>query len=443
MMYQAEAIFRSALQAVDVSAATEREIRLDGTTLQIGSLCLEASKVDRILILAAGKAASAMYTAAVGKIEALMEAMPYLQPPRVHGMIVAPQSPRPLPTSAMFFAGAHPSPNEISRAAAEAALELLRRADAKTVVVFLLSGGASSMLEAPLLPSVSNAQMASLHRALVESGLPIREMNVVRKHVSSVKGGRLANAAKNALAQTSLIVSDVPEAELDSVASGPSMPDRSTWEEATAILSKLGNSSSPWHSVLERMLGAVLPETPKPGDSIFNRCFWSSILSSHDLATAAAAAASALGFSVHIDNTCDEWDYRRAGDHLLNRAVALPAGTGHVCLISTGEVQVQIDGPSGLGGRNQHFALWCAGELERRSACLTVLSAGSDGIDGNSPAAGAIIDKTTWAEARAAGSNPERALATFDSFPLLKTLNLTIETGPTGTNLRDLRLFLR
>jgi len=165
-------------------------------------------------------------------------------------------------------------------------------------------------------------------------------------------------------------------------------------------------------------------------------------LSSDDLAAAVVRLASDASSHVEIDNTCDEWDYRDAGLYLLERSRDLESRYPSFCLISVGEISVPTEGPIGRGGRNQHFALWCAGELAKGSDRMAMLSAGSDGIDGNSPAAGAIADATTWERARRAGFDGERCLREFDSYPLFQALGDLVVTGSTANNLRDLRIFI-
>lgn len=436
MRREAEQIFRKALAAVDVRSAVEREIRLEQEWLSVGEVRVRIAEIDRVVMLAVGKAAATMYTAAAAAIDRLAGRLP------VEALVVGPLAPEPDGRQTPFFPGSHPVPNSGSRAAAATALSLLRSADSRTLVVFLISGGASSMLETPLDGEITVAETAALHEALVASGLSIGKMNVVRKHFSAVKGGRLAVAAGRAAAQSTLIVSDVPAGTLDAVGSGPSLPDSSTREQAIDLFEHLPRYEHLPPRLRRFYDSATLPETPKVVDPLFERCRWTGILSSDDLERAAAKEAQVLGFHVRIENASDEWEYRDAGQMLLRASADLGRQHGRSCLIAVGEVAVQLNGVLGRGGRNQQFALWCAGELERQAANTLVLSAGSDGIDGNSPAAGAMADADTWGRARRAGLNPEQALAAFDSFPLFERLGDAMITGSTGTNLRDLRLFL-
>jgi hydroxypyruvate reductase len=183
----------------------------------------------------------------------------------------------------------------------------------------------------------------------------------------------------------------------------------------------------------------AIEETPKSDDPVFHKSRWWTILSNRSAIEAASVAAERAGFVVHVDNSCDDWDYAKAADFLLNRVRELRKQFSPVCLISGGEVTVKVAN-GGIGGRNQQFALACAEKIAGEN--ITVLSAGTDGVDGNSPAAGAIADGTTAERARNAGFDPRVALEKFDAYPPFRVLVDAIEVGPTGNNLRDLRILL-
>jgi glycerate 2-kinase len=182
-----------------------------------------------------------------------------------------------------------------------------------------------------------------------------------------------------------------------------------------------------------------LEETPKTDDPAFHHSRWWTVLSNASLIEAAKAEAQKNGFTVAVDNSCDDWDYVRAAEYLVDRLRELRRKAERVCLMSGGEITVKVTNP-GLGGRNQQFALACA--LRIAGENISVLSAGSDGVDGNSPAAGAIADGTTIDRAKAAGMNPLDHLSRFDAYPFFQALGDSILTGPTGNNLRDLRILL-
>ncbi|HWZ50674.1 MAG TPA: DUF4147 domain-containing protein [Granulicella sp.] len=448
---QARAIFSDAMRRVDIRRAMQQHLDCDGEQISLADATIPLHELDQILVLAVGKAAVPMYQAAH---EVLRRAS---QLPR-HAIVIAPEipeAPQEEIADGSFFPGPHPTPNENSLHAAAAALSLMHRATPRTAVLFLISGGASAMMERPLDPYISLRDLAAFHRALVGSGLPIAQMNTLRKHLSAVKGGRLAQAAAVARLQCTLLISDVPAGDLDAIGSGPSLPDTTTLAECHALLAKLSATAPPPANIAAFFSGPLCVETPKPTDPTFDRAHWRAILSSEDLAQAAADAARALGFHTEIDSRCDEWEYREAALYLLDRSASLTHTHGRSCLISVGEVQVHLpatlpavipDAPPasvGEGGRNQHFALWTAAELARRGEHATVLSAGSDGVDGRSTAAGAVCDTDSIARASHLGFSVEAALARFNSSPLLRALGDDIVTGPTGNNLRDLRLLLR
>ena len=325
-------------------------------------------------------------------------------------------------------------------AAAADILETLWSLTVHDLAIFLVSGGGSAMVEQFLAPGVSLDVIAATHKALVESGAPIAAINAVRKHLSAVKGGRLAEAAAPA-EQMTIFVSDVPEGELEALSSGPTLPDRSTAEDVYRIAEEYGLVASAPDGIAAMLKDRTLIETPKPGDPIFARSRWSVLLDSGSLEEAAAVRARELGWHVEIDNRCDDWSAERAAAYLLERVRELRRERERVCLLSAGEVTVQVPAEaSGKGGRNQHFALLCSESIADSE--ITVLSAGSDGIDGNSSAAGAVVDGSTKKRAEAARYPVAAALAAFDSYSLLSLLGDTIVTGPTGNNLRDLRILL-
>ena len=279
-------------------------------------------------------------------------------------------------------------------------------------------------------------------------------------------------AAPEAL-KVSLLLPDVPLRSLDALSSGPTSPDHSTVAEVRELLAKYDlpqkfrPRSAPFLSARTcpnrpatragvrrsfpncrgpklRARAAVTAAASMSGeDEAFRDSVFEILLSSHDLVENARALAEKAGYHVVVDNSCDDWDYADAARYLLERFHACAPGTRGFCLISVGEVTVTLNRTPGAGGRNQQFALACALELAKYpGAHLTVLSAGSDGIDGNTQAAGAIADPTTVARARAFGFDPEQSLAEFNACPLFTALGDAVVTGPTGHNLRDLRLLI-
>ncbi len=307
-------------------------------------------------------------------------------------------------------------------------------------MIYLLSGGGSAMAEKPIDDEISLEDLITTYRVLVHSGAPIAEINAIRKHLSAVKGGRMALAASPAQ-QVSIIVSDVPDNMPDALASGPTMPDSTSVEDCYAIAAKYNMLEQFPESMRELFQRHALEETPKSDDPAFHRSRWWTVLSNATLLDAAKSEAERQGFTVEIDNSCDDWDYARAADYLLGRLRDLRKKSEKVCLISGGEVTVKVTN-GGVGGRNQQFALYCATKIAGEG--ITVLSAGTDGIDGNSPAAGAVVDGTTLARARAQARalDPEAHLFAFNAYSFFEASGDTVVTGPTGNNLRDLRVLL-
>jgi glycerate 2-kinase len=439
----AREIFLQALADCSIDHSLDRMLntRSDGRGTHLileGEEILALDRLRRVRIISVGKAAAAMLTS-------LLSRMPLPPSCDLQGVLIATSRPQNLPATTQFFPGGHPLPNEASFAGATAALAMLRALGTTspydphdTLCIFLVSGGASAMMELPLDSSVTLADTVAFHQALVHCGASIVEINCVRKHFSAVKGGRLALAAGDAQ-KVSLFVSDVPPAHLDALASGPTIADPTTIAECREIIAR--------YKLLERFPASVrrffespdLPETPKPGE-LTSRSW--KLLDSDELARMAQSHAATMGFHTVIDNTCDDWSYDAAADYLLNRLRQLRLEYPRVCLISTGEVTVQVPpsvGANAQGGRNQHLALYMATKLRAEDSPLALLSAGSDGIDGNSTAAGAVVDRHTLT---ASQMPAQRALENFDSSTMLSSLGATIVTGPTGHNLRDLRILL-
>jgi hydroxypyruvate reductase len=322
---------------------------------------------------------------------------------------------------------------------AEAILKSLGALTPQALVIYLISGGGSAALEKPVDEEISLADLIATYRALVHSGAPIAQINAVRKHLSAVKGGRMAQAAQGAQ-QVSIMVSDVPENALDSLSSGPTMPDSSTVDDCYRIAREYNLLPELPGSVRELFERRALGETPKKDDPAFVRSRWWKVLSNETAEKAAAAAASRQGFAVEIDHSCDDWDYAKAADYLLDRLRKLRRGVSKACIVSGGEVTVKVPANAGVGGRNQHFALYCAQKIAGEN--IIVLSAGTDGIDGNSPSAGAVADGTTLDRAQKTGLDVAAHFEAFNSSPLFEKLGDAIETGPTGNNVRDVRVLM-
>ena len=462
-------IFTGAIAACSTQSAFDRRIRFEGNMLHRlipdgsgpASICL--SNYKKIFVIALGKAAGPMLDTLLSRMSRRLG---------LRGVCCSNQLPKHRDWRFRYFEGGHPVPNEESFAAARAALAMLRKARKDTLIFFLISGGGSAMFDLPLDPKISLDDTMAFHQLLLASGAPISEVNTLRKHFSAVKGGRLAIAAPEA-AKVSLLLPDVPLRSLDALSSGPTSPDHSTVVEVRSLLAKYDLKAKLPPTVSAFFEREDLPESPGnkgwrppffpkfiiPGfaparrftdaatlsqeDAPFRDSVFEVLLSSLDLAENARALAEKAGFHVEVDNSCDDWDYADAARYLLERFHELRALHPRLCLISVGEVTVSLDRTPGAGGRNQQFVMECALELESYPGeRLTVLSAGSDGIDGNTQVAGAIADPTTVARAHTFGFHLKAALAAFDACPMFSALGDAVVTGPTGQNLRDLRLLI-
>jgi hydroxypyruvate reductase len=428
---QALEIFNYALEMSRVGAAMERHVVIAGGAMEVDDHRYVLQEYGRVVVVAIGKAAGSM-------AEALLKRVGN-DSGRFEGIVAGFSQAGSLPKNFRSYPGGHPTPNEDSFRAATDILQTLNGLNDRDLVIFLVSGGGSSMVEQFLDAGISVDAMAATHKALVECGAPITAMNAVRKHLSAVKGGQLAMAAAPA-EQMTIFVSDVPAGELDALASGPTLADRSTVADVRRIVAEYGLSERLPAAVAELLSSSELKETPKPGDPIFARSRWSVLLDSISLEKAGRDRAEELGWRVEIDNRCDDWSAEDAAQYLVNRVTGLRRA-GPVCLLSAGEVTVRVPRlANGRGGRNQHFCLLCSELIAGKK--ITVLSGGSDGVDGNSPAAGAVVDGSTAERAEAMGYCVAAALEKFDSYGLLTRLGDDVTTGPTGNNLRDLRVLL-
>jgi glycerate 2-kinase len=427
MRVTARHLFEHALAEASIDRAFQRHVDCDRGVLRICEDLHDLDSYNRVLVISVGKAAHAM----VNSLE--MQAGN-----RFQGIVASSVDPASQVRGFRYFRGGHPLPNQESIRAADAILKSLSAQNTSSLVICMLSGGGSSIVEKPIDDEISLEDLVATYRALVLSGAPIAEINAIRKHLSAVKGGRMAVAAP-AAQQVSLLVSDVPDNTPDALASGPTMPDSTTVEDCYTIAEKYGMLEQFPNSVRELFQRHALDETPKPDNLAFHRSRWWPLLSNASLLDAAEAEAQRHGFSVEIDNRCDDWDYARAADYLLERLRRQRQKSERVCLLSGGEVTVKVE-DGGTGGRNQQFALACAARISGEA--ITVLSAGTDGIDGNSPAAGAIIDGSTLERAKARGLDSGAHLAGFNAYPFFESLGDAITTGPTGNNLRDLRILL-
>jgi glycerate 2-kinase len=438
-------IFHQTLAAIDIPSAMRRKLGRTGSQIFVNGAPFDLVSFERICTVAIGKASVAM---AIGLAESLLPDF------RTDGIVVAPIAASGLPEGFRSIVAGHPVPDKGSFAAGRAILDLLASATGRTLVFFLLSGGGSALVELPLdiptgstksphPPGATLEDMQALNRVLVTCGASIAEINAVRKHLSAVKGGRLAVAASAAMKIT-LGVTDVPEGQESALASGPTLPDPTTISDACAVVRRYNLLSKLPPNIRTRFEHPEsIPETPKAGDPAFapSRAAFQILLGRHDLFHAAHRASESAEFITICDNTTDNWPVEKAVDFLLAQLEALKqANPGKsVAVIADGEVSSPVTG-NGIGGRNLAFVLDCVEKIAGRK--IAVLSAGTDGVDGSSPAAGAVADGETLARAQSQGLDPADYFRRSDSYSFFHALGGVFETGPTGNNLRDLRILL-
>jgi len=429
----ADHILRAALDAVEPRAAVRRALTRDGDIFRIGEAAVDLAETDRVLLVGAGKAAPAM---ALGVADVLGG--------RVDGGTITTRHghARPVHGIDVWEAG-HPIPDTQGLAGAAAALERARAAGAADLLVCVLSGGASALWPAPPA-GVSLSDVQRVTDALLRAGAPIGELNAVRKHLSRIAGGRLARESHPARV-LALVVSDVVGSPLEVIASGPTVPDPTTFADALAVLRERGVDAPA--SVLSHLRAGAAggrEETPKPGDPAFERASTHVVADNRDALDAAARAAERRGFRVRIVRDDLEGEAREAGRAVAEEALRAldqgAAGAGPLALLWGGETTVTVRG-DGRGGRNQELALAAAAALEGREGVL-LAALGSDGIDGPTAAAGGVVDGGTVARGRAAGLDAAECLRRNDSHRFLHAAGDLLETGPTGTNVNDVVLVL-
>ena len=427
----ARQIFHETLAAINIPGTMQRKLRRQGTRIVCGEKTLDLRDFGKIRVVAMGKAAYAM-------VDGLMLSLaPFVG---FEGVVSAPELPKKVVPGLKYFAAGHPVPNEESWKAAEAILSLLKKCDEKTLVFFLLSGGGSALVELPLDPKQTLEDVQQVHKALVTCGANIDEINTVRKHLSAVKGGRLAAAAEG-VTKITLAVSDVPMGKESALASGPTLPDPTKIEDVKRVI-KTYSLSEKLPQALRRWIDdGKMPETPKASDMAFRNSYFSLTLGMDDLLHPAHHAAEALGFETCCDNSTDDWPVEKAAEALLGQIEELRAiHRGHrVALIADGEVSSPVTG-NGVGGRNSAFVLACVERIAGKK--IAVLSAGTDGVDGNSSGAGAVADGETLRRSREADLDWRDSFQRSDAFTFFSKLGDAVLTGPTGNNLRDLRILL-
>jgi len=437
----ARSIYDATLAHCDARLAVRRALDFKRRRLTIADTEFDlGAQPHAVYSIAVGKAAGAMASALD---EVLGDAL-------AGGVISAPPLRVQLSERWRTFEGGHPLPNEASMDAARAAIRLLQKADAeRALVVFLISGGGSAMLEWPRVEIITLAELQAANRALVSCGAGIDEVNAVRRAFSSVKSGGLSARAPRA-AQVSLIISDTRRDEPYNVASGPTFDfPRGETFDASEVVARYKLAPQLPASIL-RAVKESRPRQIVNGAATPHRLHHV-LLDNESALERAAEVADSLGFAFETARDISEQPVEEGAKALVSRLFDLrrrAAGGQRVCLISGGEFSCPVRG-AGVGGRNAETVLRCAFEIEAQAASLgagtphvVALSAGTDGVDGNSPAAGALCDETTLARARALSLDAQEFLAASDAHTFFDALGDAVNTGATGTNVRDLRVLL-
>ena len=320
----ARELFHEALAQSTIQQAFARHIHFDRGVLRVCEDLYGLPAYDRVSVISVGKGAHSM-------AEALAERVGE----GLGGIVAGSTDPGTQLRGFRYFRGGHPLPNRESLAAGRAMLRYVARQPEETLCIFLISGGGSACVEYPIDDAITLDDIVKTYQVLVHSGAPIAEINAIRKHLSGIKGGRLARAAAPAK-QLSIMVSDVPEKALDSLSSGLTMPDSTMVEDCYRIAERYGMVEEFPPSVRELFAKKILEETPKSDDPAFASSRWWPVLSNASVLQAAGAQAAARGFALEVDNSCDDWDYAKAADYLLNKLRKLRQGVSRVCVASGG-----------------------------------------------------------------------------------------------------------
>lgn len=431
---QAGQILSAAIDVVDPAAAVGRVVRRHGELLHVDSQTYDLRAVRRLFVIGGGKAAAPMAAA----LEEILG-------DRITGGMVNVKYGHALPLRVVEVVEAgHPLPDAAGQRGAERMLRLVGGTGEHDLVICVISGGGSALLPAPV-PGLTLEDKIRVTDLLLKSGASIQEINAVRKHLSRIKGGRLAHAAAPA-PMVVLMLSDVFGNAPDAIASGPATGDPTTFADALGIVARYGLDDrlpAPPLAYLRRGAAGEAPETPKPDDPVFARVQTVITGSNQFAVQAAAARARVLGFGTIVLAEPLEGEARRAAGSLTARARevrATPPVTLPACVIAGGETTVTVRG-AGRGGRCQEFALAASIEIAEWPRTL-VVGFGTDGTDGPTDAAGAMADDATAARARALGLDPQRALDDNDAYAFFSALTDLIMTGPTRTNVNDIYMAL-
>ncbi|WP_181256573.1 glycerate kinase type-2 family protein [Merismopedia glauca] len=436
----AKQIYQAVLEAVDPYEAIQSHLQIEGNNLIIGKLSVSLTDKSRIFVVGAGKASAYMAQAVENILE---DRLSCNERSRIAGGIVSVKDGHSKPTQRITIKEAsHPQLDRRSLANGEQILKYCQQATAEDLILCLISGGGSALME--VLPFGINLEdLQATTQILMHQGADIVALNTVRKHLSLIKGGQLARWAYPARV-CGLILSDVVGDDLSAIASGVTVPDPTTFADALQVLQQFDRERQVPTKIWDYFQQGVqnqLPETPKPGDRVFEKVY-NLVIASNQLAIDSAAyQAQELGYQVEILTTSLTGEARLVAQEMVAIARSKQQlGAQKLCLLAGGETTVTVTG-KGIGGRNQELALAAAIALEGVDG-ITILSAATDGGDGNSDATGAILDGYTVIRARELGLNPQQMLENNDSGSFFARLGDRIVTGATFTNVNDLVIVL-
>ena len=429
----AKSVFLRTLSSIEPASAIKQKVRLEGETLVVGGAKIALDAYDEVVLIGIGKASLKMGAA----VEALLGE-------RIKRGVLITDRRSHIRLRCDVVVGGHPLPDDNSLRAGEKVVGLVRSCGPRSLIMFLISGGGSSLVECLLSPAISLADLRATNQTLIQCGAPIEEINVIRKTLSKIKGGRLGRLAANSRC-AALYVSDVNPGDLPSIASNPLLPEEIDATRVLDIVNRFNLMDELPASVMsflreQGIVGFADHENPREQQPAIEL-----LLDNSSAVQAAATLAKQHKFRVEVDAQLIEGDYKsvadRSVDHLLNLKSAFP--NERVCVISGGEVSCPVQG-NGIGGRNQEFVLYSAARLPgsgiREDA--VVLSGGTDGIDGNSKAAGAVADAELVIKAAQRGIDASIFISNNDSHSFFRKVGGLIMTGPTGNNVRDLRILM-
>ncbi|MFY9609005.1 MAG: DUF4147 domain-containing protein [Blastocatellia bacterium] len=429
---EATSIFLETLKSIQLDSVIRKKLLLEGDRLLVDGRLLDLSDYREVVLIGFGKAS--------GSMGATLEAI--LGDRLNRGVLVTNRKSRVKTKSELIVAG-HPLPNENSLRAGERIIQLIESCGSDSLILFAISGGGSSLVELPLSSAITLADLRELNRVLVNCGATIREINIVRRRFSRVKGGRLGYLARSCQS-VALFVSDVNPGDVRSIASNPLLPDDASDDEFAGVLERYGLTDKMPASVRNLILSGEIPELPREWQEQ-GKALSVLLLQNADALSAASRAAEARGYRVEADPAPAEGDYKAVADAIVERLIETRCGESSekICLVSGGEVSCSVTG-RGFGGRNQEFVLYCAARLAAHglSGRIAVLSCGTDGIDGNSSAVGAAADAGVISAGCKLGLDASSFIARNSSTSFLCETGALIVTGPTGNNVRDLTILL-